>query len=132
MTFDDIKYMALTIWGEARGEDMKGQLAVAHVILNRARKRMMTPQQVCLAPFQFSCWNKGDPNYLLLNDPHFDCTKVSFWDALNNVQVVTRSSKDDFTNGATHYCTKNIEPYWAKDKTPCFEWGNHKFYNNID
>ena len=32
---ENIEYMAKTVWGEARGEDKEGRIAVASVILNR-------------------------------------------------------------------------------------------------
>ena len=37
MTRDDLWIFAKTIWAEARGEPLEGQIAVANVILNRAR-----------------------------------------------------------------------------------------------
>ena len=38
---------------------------------------------------------------------------------------------EDFTGGATFYHTKNIRPYWSLHKSPCYETGNHLFYNDI-
>src|SRR5262245_17380118 len=58
--------VAATVYGEARGEPVEGQIAVAQVINLRSAKRDITFQQVCLAPKQFSCWNEGDPNRAVL------------------------------------------------------------------
>ena len=37
---ENIEYMARTIWGEARGEDEQGKIAVGHVIKNRRDKQI--------------------------------------------------------------------------------------------
>ena len=65
MTRDDMWIFAKTIWAEARGEPLEGQIAVANVILNRARQGGWWGDdiaEVCCKPKQFSCWNGGDPN----------------------------------------------------------------------
>ena len=51
------KIIAITILAEARGEGEKGMYAVAAVIAQRAFERKRTPSEVCLKPYQFSCWN---------------------------------------------------------------------------
>jgi len=38
----------------------------------------------------------------------------------------------DFTNGATHYHTTEVAPYWSKNKEPCLKVGKTLFFNNID
>ena len=56
------KIVAMTILGEARGEGKEGMYAVACVIAQRSINRHLTPAQVCREDWQFSCWNKNDPN----------------------------------------------------------------------
>jgi N-acetylmuramoyl-L-alanine amidase len=63
----DIDYLALTLIGEARGEPIEGQVAVANVIHNRAFSSGKSFKEICLAPLQFSCWNSKDPNRKLLD-----------------------------------------------------------------
>ncbi|MFV0626348.1 MAG: cell wall hydrolase [Alphaproteobacteria bacterium] len=131
--------LARTIYGEARGEDLEGKKAIACVILNRVRlakqnKKYVwwgsTIKEVCIKPWQFSCWNENDPNSKKIkaikeSDPTFrDCLIV----AENAVNGLLQ----DTTNGATHYHTKKIMPKWARVKKPCAEIGNHLFYNNIE
>ena len=63
--------LARTIWGEARGEGVEGMKAVANVVLNRVKISKDRGgfwwgndiTSVCKKPFQFSCWNKSDPNF---------------------------------------------------------------------
>ena len=57
--------LALTIWGESRGECVEGQIAVACVVRNRLKRAISTAprwRDICLAPEQFSCFNEDDPN----------------------------------------------------------------------
>lgn len=71
-TDQEIDVMARTLWGEARGESHTGIVAVAWVILNRARADIGADGKpdwwgegiigVCCKPWQFSCWNENDPN----------------------------------------------------------------------
>lgn len=65
LTAGDIDILARTIYGEARGEPWEGKIAVAWVVRNRAERGGWwgdTIREVCLKPWQFSCWNETDPN----------------------------------------------------------------------
>jgi hypothetical protein len=64
----DRDYLALTVYGEARGETFQGRLAVACVLRNRLRSGRWGTNytEVCTARKQFSCWNLTDPNRALL------------------------------------------------------------------
>lgn len=135
-----IDMAARTVWGEARGESEAGQLAVAHVIWNRARiasdwkargrrHPLYGPghvEGVVKAPWQFSCWNENDPNrpkMLALSR-----------EALLPFKAIVRrahAAAEDPTHGATHYHTRSISPPWARGLTPCAEIGHHLFYNNV-
>ncbi len=69
----DVDTAARTIWGEARGENYVTKLCVATVIVNRWEAQTWfgkTVQEVCLKPWQFSCWNENDPNREKLKDAH--------------------------------------------------------------
>lgn len=133
ITTEDLKIWALTIWGEARGEDLRGQFAVARVIYNRATKHNKPIKDVCLQRYQFSCWNPDDPNHKIIANNAFDISTKGYWQALDAIQMVVRVvGNEDPIKGATHYCTLNTHPYWANNKEPCAIIGNHKFYNNID
>ena len=131
----EIDILARTLWGEARGEGAEGMRAVAHVILNRARIAEEKGGfwwgnniiQICQKPYQFSCWNRSDPNFCKLtqideNDPYFvTALRIAR-------QAVAGTLGADMTFGATHYHTKSIKPYWAKAYKPTAEIGHHLFY----
>lgn len=130
----DADVLARTIWGEARGEGALGMAAVAAVILNRvavarARGRFWwgnTIVQVCQKPYQFSCWNKADPNFRKISN--VDITDLHFATALRIARRAVIGKIDDPTLGATHYHSDDISPFWAAGKTPCACIGHHIFY----
>lgn len=132
-TDHDFDVMARTIFGEARGEPYEGQIAVAHVILNRWRSgrwfSRATIEGTCLVRLQFSCWNHDDPTYRRITTvgteelaPFIQIAK----DAYDNTTL-------DPTDGATHYYADTIkEPLWAEGKTPTIKIGHHSFFKGID
>ena len=137
--YDDIcvDVLARTIWGEARNQGAEGMQAVANVVINRVEHAQKKGSfwwgnniiQVCQKPYQFSCWNKGDPNFRKLQS--VDENDLYFASAVRMARRAIIDVLPDVTNGATHYHTKEILPYWAKGKTPCAEIGAHIFYRMI-
>lgn len=130
--------LARTIYGEARGQTVRGMEAVAAVVMNRVRSAERrggywwgnTVTEVCRKPYQFSCWNRDDPNLPILlgalpGDPAFDC-------ALRIARRAVAGTLGDPTGGATHYHAKTIRPHWAEGKTPSTAIGDHLFYDDID
>ncbi len=49
----------LTVAFESSGESLLAQTYVTRVIKVRAAERGKTSHEIVLAPYQFSCWNKG-------------------------------------------------------------------------
>lgn len=127
-----VDILARTIYGEARGETNDGKRAVGLVILNRYRSNKWfsadTIAETCQKPWQFSCWNKNDPNYAKITNAT-EAVLIPYWKL---AESLINNEFADITNGATHYHTKNCHPAWSKGKLPCAIIGNHVFYNNID
>ncbi|MFN4276124.1 MAG: cell wall hydrolase [Ferrovibrio sp.] len=124
--------LARTLWGEARSEGREGMMAVASVILNRAAKPGWwgrSVADVCLRPWQFSCWLADDPNRAKLEK--VDERDVQFRIALQVADQALGGGLPDYTFGATHYHTVDIAPNWARGHTPCAVIGRHAFYNDI-
>ena len=126
----EVDTMARTIWGEARGEGSIGMQAVAAVIRNRLNVSKQKGKfwwgnsiiEICQKPYQFSCWNRDDPNYRkVLNIDHRD--KV-FSKALD----IARVCMADPTGWATHYHVSGIYPFWSRNQQPTAHIGNHIFY----
>lgn len=135
----DIDILARTIYGEARGEGIEGQEAVACVIMNRYKSRkwfcgyitsngnkIPSIAQTCLKKFQFSCWNNNDPNLRKIKNVTPE-NKI-FKQCLKIARKAVCGELKDFTNGAVYYHTKDIKPKWVLGKTSCYEVKNHLFY----
>lgn len=128
---DDIGIIARTLWGEARGEGIRGMTAVASVIVNRLKANQWKGngnlRNVCLQREQFSCWNMDDPNRsecLLVNDDD-----DQYCDALLIAQNTFIGSLKDITNGAHYYFVNGIAwPTWAMGRQPCAYIGKHIFF----
>lgn len=115
--------VALTILAESRGEGRDGMAAVSCVISQRAINRNLTPEQVCLQKWQFSCWNGKSESDLehLYKTPQ---AKYALYleaniDRMNRAKI----------GYADHYYASYIKPpYWAKGRKPVTQLGRHIFY----
>lgn len=133
----DLEIFSLTVYGEARGEKVEGQIAVANVIKNRCVNGK-TYRDICLAPYQFSCWNKNDPNRNMLLEIG---EQLIHNNKVNNIHLkqiqylvigIDIGSLLDNTKRARNYLTKNLyrsekAPLWAKTMTVTAQIGNHIF-----
>ena len=129
--------VAMTILGEARGEGKAGMYAVATVINTRVINRNKTPRQVCLQPWQFSCWNDSDVNKAKLGELYLTHPMRDY--AIRLAANITEL-KRSYTKNADHYCHKSLDPYWSyriivrdgkkirRYIKPVAVIGNHKFY----
>jgi len=127
----DLEVTAKTVYGEARGEPEGGKVAVAWVIRNRAETQYRggTPEEVCLRPAQFSCWNPGDPNLPKLK--YLNTQSEGFRQCLLAVAMVFADLVDDPTNGSRHYHVAGLNVNWAEGEEPEIKIGNHVFYKGI-
>lgn len=131
VTAEDLDIAARTLYGECRGEPLRGQQAVAWVIRNRA---LWTPPAwwghsvatVCRQPFQFSCWNSNDPNCAIIKT--LAVTHPMYVMLLGVVQAVMVGSIDDPTGGATHYQMIGTGAAWARNRPISAIIGHHEFY----
>lgn len=131
----EIDTLARTLWGEARGEGAAGMEAVASVVLNRVKVAEENNGrwwwganiiQVCQKPYQFSCWNRADPNFQKLQA--VDEKDLYFATAMRIAARAAEGKMPDATKGATHYHARGTDPYWARGETPIAAIGNHIFY----
>jgi len=142
---EDAQLMGLTIYGEARGESGAGKIAVGSVILERVDHRNWdgkTVQEVCLMPYQFSCFLPNDPNFKSLKliagdwDAKYnrsrdlqDCYHVAY-DLLVGRIVRTPEIAESH---ATQYLTADLRkskfcPSWVKEMKRVAVIGSHEFY----
>lgn len=105
-----VECVAAAIYHEARGEGDIGQRAIAHVILNRAKKRGMTPCQIIRQPGQFHFKMRGS---------------YSGGDWYKAYRIASNPGADP-TYGAHFFHNKSVNPRWKLKRTVTIK--NHIFY----
>lgn len=121
---ENLFYLAINIYHEARSETLAGQVAVGHVTINRAIRRNMSTREVVLEPNQFS-WHNGDK---LPPIKDYD----AFLRALTAAKLTVRQRLEGVTlNHADHYYADYIDrPTWSMDMTEVAKVGVHTFYRS--
>ena len=124
-----------TIAMEAGGEPYRGKLAVAHVIVNRAKWKQKSLSDICFAPWQFSCWNTDSPTRMNLDD--LSSSDTVFAECLRAVLGAVTGTEPDPTGGAVFYLNKTavlkttgkLPNWWDIDGDPASEVsiGAHSF-----
>ncbi|HEX7126431.1 MAG TPA: cell wall hydrolase [Thermodesulfobacteriota bacterium] len=120
---DDAAWLALTIRMEAGAERWEGKLAVAYVIVGRARRTKASIVDTVLKAWQFSAWNTEEPTRKLL-----DTIPPELWAECYFAGLAALGGfLPDPSRGASHYLNpvatakarraKGWSPYpdWATD-----------------
>ena len=131
----EIVLLALTIYSEARGEPVEGQLAVAHVVFNRVERGGWwgdTIADVVLSPHQFSGFKKGGfleswlgaigLSGVMRREEYGDCELIA--------GLALEGLTKDPTEGATNFHAVWMEepPDWALEMERLCQIGEHVFY----
>ena len=142
----DTDILARTIYGEARGEFIKppigiwpsvdsayvqGLVAVGNVVCNRLNRRSWygrTISEVCLKPFQFSCWNANDPNRDIITRVTHSTPLFMLCSELATALI--ENCAQDWTHGADHYYASSLRtpPLWARHAQETVHIGRHRFF----
>ena len=130
--------LAKNIYFEAGNQPLAGKVAVAQVVLNRM-EHSSYPQDICgviyqakmrenwkgdLVPIrhqcQFSWFCDGKSDEPLDTDTFYESYLVA--------QDVIMGKYPDITEGATHYHSIMVEPYWAETLNETVQITDHIFY----
>ena len=128
----DAHWMALTMWGEARGSGEEGMRAVGHVIDNRRRAGGRFVTDTVSEAYQFSCWNAGDPNLRAMqtiDDLPRSGEAWRMWQSARRIagEIMSGRSQDP-TVGALFYHATYVSPRWSRGVPPVAQIGNHVFF----
>lgn len=122
--------LAEALYFEARGETVKGQFAVAEVIMNRVAHSRF-PGSLCGVINQ-GTGKKYQCQFTYTCDGHAE--RINEPTAYSRVSKVARAVIDGkapkLTNGATHYHTTAVSPRWARVFTKTARIGVHIFYRH--
>lgn len=121
--------LALCVWREARNQSTDAKRAVAWSIKNR----VLNPTwwgtdwvSVILKPFQYSSFNRNDPNAVKL-----PILTDNSWQACMEIAQEVHNGGTDTTNGATHYFDKSLDnnpPTWVNEMVHTCDIGDFHFY----
>ena len=127
---DEWNCLAEALYFEARGETVKGQFAVAEVILNRVDSERF-PSSACGVINQ-GTGKKYQCQFTYTCDGHKEVIREQR--AFERVSKVARVALDgkapELTQGATHYHTTAVNPRWSKTYTKTTAIGTHIFYRH--
>ncbi len=115
--------LAMNIYHEARGEPVKGKLAVAAVTMNRVKAKYY-PDTVCEVVWQrkqFS-WTGLKLKYHTVKDT------VAWSNAIKIAQQFIDGGNWPGVGKATHYHSIAVSPSWKDDNQLVAQVGNHLFY----
>lgn len=120
--------LAEAVYFEARGESVKGQFAVAEVILNRVDSSAY-PATICGVVNQGSGQLHGCQfSYLCDGHPKTITEPRAFERAGKIANVMAEITERPLTSGATHYHSKAVNPHWARSFDRTTSIGQHHFY----
>ena len=120
--------LAEALYFEARGETVKGQFAVAEVIMNRAESPRF-PATVCAVVnqgtgakhrCQFSYTCDGLPETMSEADAADRAGKIA--------RLMVDGAPRPLTKGATYYHAKRVSPRWSRKFARTATIGVHHFY----
>ncbi|MFC7703933.1 cell wall hydrolase [Plastorhodobacter daqingensis] len=120
--------LAKALYFEARGEPVRGQFAVAEVILNRVEAREY-PNTICgvvhqgsgrkfACQFTFTC--DGRPETIREQAAYQQVGKIA--------SLMINGAPRALTDGATHFHTHAVRPRWASKFPRTATIGSHRFY----
>lgn len=114
--------LAMNIYHESRGEVIEGQIAVAHVTLNRVAHEYW-PNTICEVVYQ----NKQFSWTHTIKDPTPKNEKA--WKQANVIaRDVIIGNVEDASKGATFYHASHVNPPWIKSMEVSKVIGVHIFY----
>ncbi len=125
---NEINCLSQAIYYEARSEPLKGQLAVAQVVLNRVKHRAY-PSNICDVVFEGSTRITGCQFTFTCDGSMTRNPRGNSWKRSRQAAIHAVLGMSDVTiHRATHYHTVAISPYWSKTLLRTANIGTHVFY----
>jgi len=117
----ELECLAVGIYFEAKSESLQGQLAVGHVIANRAESGRF-PSSYCGVLFQRSQFSfvRGR------SFPHVPRASSDWLDAVAIAKIVDRELKPSPMGKALYFHARRVSPGWKLTRVGTL--GNHVFY----
>ncbi len=125
----EMRCMATAIYFEARDEPVRGQLAVAQVIMNRIRSPFY-PKTVCGVVYQGERNRTGCQFSFTCTGKHNAVKEKEEWATAVKLakQVIAGQVWIDEVGYATHYHATYVHPSWRYELDKVAQIGGHIFY----
>jgi spore germination cell wall hydrolase CwlJ-like protein len=118
----ELNCLALSIYHEARNQPLQGQLAVAHVVLNRLEAApSSTICDIVYKPAEFS-WTSMDVDRQRPTETR--AWAIARWVA----EAALADPEDDPVAGSTYFHAVSVSPRWAPAMIRVAQIGDHVFY----
>ena len=123
------KCLAEAVYFEARGEAIKGQAAVAQVVLNRVRNPAY-PKTICGVVYQNTNWLNHCQFSFACDGRKHRITEMAHWTVAQQVARAVTAGQIWFpeVGSATHYHAVYVRPRWARTMIKVDKIGLHIFY----
>ena len=131
--------VALAVYFEARNQPPQGQIAVAHVVLNRVADPHY-PSDPCAVVMEGPTYANSLSNLPVRHRCQFsffcdgrpeEITDMEAWREARMWSVLAMNgATDDPTYGATHYHATSVWPFWAPHLELTAAIEDHVFYRN--
>jgi Cell wall hydrolyses involved in spore germination len=121
--------LASGIYFEARGESVKGQAAVAQVILNRVRNPAY-PSTICGVVYQNEDWRNRCQFSFACDNIRDRVNSKRHWKMAREIALAVTAGKIWLkeVGSATHYHAVYVRPAWARTMKKVGRIGLHVFY----
>ncbi len=121
--------LAAGIYFEARGEPVRGQAAVAQVILNRVRNPAY-PNSICGVVYQNQKWRNRCQFSFACDGIKDRVASKGHWRIAEEVAMAVTAGKIwlDEVGSSTHYHATYVRPRWARFMERTKKIGQHIFY----
>lgn len=117
-------WLTMNLYFESMGEPAEGQIAICHVVINRARLRGQTVEEVIRASQQFSWYNGGSVPAIKYPMELIKC-------ASSVMAAFGERMQGKTLWGSDHYFNPNeVRPSWAASMTRTCNIGDHEFYRS--
>ncbi|SBW13274.1 cell wall hydrolase [Brucella sp. 10RB9215] len=123
------KCLAEAVYYEARGESVKGQVAVAQVVLNRVRNPAY-PGSICGVVYQNRDWLNACQFSFACDGQKHRVTEPAQWRMAQQVAKTVSAGQIWLpeVGSATHYHATYVRPFWAPTMKKLTKIGLHIFY----
>jgi hypothetical protein len=123
----ELECMTEAVYYEARSEDVRGQAAVAQVVMNRV-KHPAFPKSVCGVVFQGSN-HRGCQFSFACDGSMRGRREGAAWDRARGIAKRALAGQiSGYVGSATHYHTTAVSPLWAPQMLRVAQVGVHVFY----